>query len=299
MQKSSLRFEIKRDNSPGKTFYILGFGHQRLHARNLNFVRWLVGFTDGDGCFSIVKSNEKFNLSFSISQSVYNIRVLAFIKKHIGVGSISILKDKAVYRVRNPKHLAQFVFPLFEIYPLQTFKRFHAKKVQLATSVMLDQNLSTEKKRDSLSLLKVLEAPDNVRWWSLKKKNGSSFSKIDIDDDWLIGFIEAEGSFFITKKDNTQLVCAFAITQKGDSAILESIRERFSIQAKVQWKLASNAYSLESANQEALERINEFARGKFKGMKSLEYKLWSKALYYQLQLSKVKTRSESTDVQKK
>jgi hypothetical protein len=51
-------------------------GHQRLHARYLSFAHWLIEFTDGDGCFSLVKSNRKFTLNWNISQSVYNIRIL-------------------------------------------------------------------------------------------------------------------------------------------------------------------------------------------------------------------------------
>jgi hypothetical protein len=247
--------------------------HQRLHARNLNFASWLAGFTDADGCFSIIKSNEKYNLNFSIAQAVYNIRVLAFIKKHIGVGSISISKKMAVYRVRNAIYLDKVIFSLFEKAPLQTFKHFHAKKLKLATMVMLDQRLSTAEKRDCLSFLRTLQAPDDVNWQFKHTPR--------ITEDWIIGFMEAEASFFITKKDKNRFVCSFGITQKRDRLVLEAIRRRFSIPAKVRWNVAANAYMLETTNQKALSRIADFAYKKFQGMKSLELKLWCRALYYQ------------------
>lgn len=258
--------------------------HQRLHARNLHFASWLAGFTDGDGCFSIIKSNEKYNLNFSIAQAVYNIRVLAFIKKQIGVGTISISKKMAVYRVIRATHLDKVVFSLFEKAPLQTFKHFHAKKLKLATMVMLNQRLCTAQKRECLSFLRTLQAPEDVNW-QLKHTPR-------ITDNWIIGFVEAEGSFFLTKKDKNRIVCSFGITQKRDRLVLEAIRSRFSIPAKVRWNVASNAYMLETTNQKALSRIADFAHKKFKGMKSLELKLWSRALYYQQQSTREGSQEE-------
>ena len=56
-----------------------------------NFHQWLVGFTDGDGSFSIIKVAErKWTLFFKISQSTYNLRILYFIKRQLGVGSVHI-----------------------------------------------------------------------------------------------------------------------------------------------------------------------------------------------------------------
>ena len=40
---------------------------------------------------------------------------------------------------------------------------------------------------------------------------------------WLIGFTEAEGSFYIVKKGPKRLVLAFEITQKLDIIVLEAI----------------------------------------------------------------------------
>jgi hypothetical protein len=316
-------FSLSRAKSSGSSKNTnFSFDHQRLHARDLNFVQWLVGFTDGDGCFSITKSNEKFNLSFSISQSVYNIRVLAYIKKNIGVGSVSTSKNMAVYRVRNAKHLRDIIFPLFELYSLQTFKLYHANKLKLATIVMLDQTFTLEQKRDCLSLLKSLPAPDDLTWSRLIQLQTNY--KHELSDDWLIGFIEAEASFFITKKAQKitpsgdlrgmknfvpkggvgskmerigskmegppmgrpacRFTCSFAITQKRDSYLLEKIRKRFNIPSKILWQATTATYKLETTNQKVLWHILDVVKNKMKGMKSLELKLWSKALYYQDEL---------------
>ena len=48
-----------------------------------NFQQWLVGFTDGDGSFTIYRAKEgKWLLFFKLSQSTYNLRILNYIKKN-------------------------------------------------------------------------------------------------------------------------------------------------------------------------------------------------------------------------
>lgn len=52
------------------------------------FSQWLVGFTDGDGTFSIQRQNKTWSLIFKLSQSTYNLRLLHYVKNQLGVGSI-------------------------------------------------------------------------------------------------------------------------------------------------------------------------------------------------------------------
>ena len=68
-------------------------GKYKNKENNLNdeekFKLWLVGFTDGDGSFSIVKSGGTFRLQYGLSQSEYNLRLLYYVKKNLGYGSVS------------------------------------------------------------------------------------------------------------------------------------------------------------------------------------------------------------------
>lgn len=61
-------------------------------------------------------------------------------------------------------------------------------------------------------------------------------------DSWIIGFIEGEGSFMIIN-DNHIPRPKFSICQKYDKIILEAIREKFNIKAKVFLK-KENIYRL-------------------------------------------------------
>lgn len=45
--------------------------------------------------------------------------------------------------------------------------------------------------------------------------------KINITDNWLLGFIEGDGSFFVAKENNTLI---FSISQKGNLILMEAIK---------------------------------------------------------------------------
>ena len=51
-----------------------------------NFNEWLVGLVDGDGCFHVYINNEgtKISFKFKIGQSVYNEKLIHYIKKELG-----------------------------------------------------------------------------------------------------------------------------------------------------------------------------------------------------------------------
>ena len=54
---------------------------------------------------------------------------------------------------------------------------------------------------------------------------------------WLVGFIEAEGSFYLVSKDSTRIVHGFCLTQKLDSIVLEGIKLTLHIPTVVKFKL--------------------------------------------------------------
>ena len=106
---------------------------QTLRKNKEIFYQWLVGFTDGDGTFSIAHQNGKWSLAFKLSQHEYNMRLLYFIKRQLKVGNIN-KETKASgsnmfnYRIRDRKTLAESIFPIFDKYPLLTSKYFYYLK---------------------------------------------------------------------------------------------------------------------------------------------------------------------------
>src|SRR6266542_1535568 len=127
------------------------------HQNKEIFYQWLVGFTDGDGTFSIAYQNGKWSLTFKLSQHEYNLRLLNFIKGRLGIGNINKeIKTKMVnYRIRDRKKLAEVIFPIFNKYPLLTSKYFNYLKFKEAYIILEDTTL-TKTQKDELIVLSAI-----------------------------------------------------------------------------------------------------------------------------------------------
>ena len=98
---------------------------------------WIVGFVDGEGCFSVScnrNKTAKFNYQlfpeFVITQSEKSVGVLKNIQKFFGCGKIFINHRidnhrELIYRycVRSINELVNKIIPFFNQYPLKTAKR--------------------------------------------------------------------------------------------------------------------------------------------------------------------------------
>lgn len=202
--------------------------HQRLHVEpqthtilnHEHMTQWIAGFSDGDGTFSITKSTngKSYQFTFKITQSLYNYRALYKIKKWIGYGSIS--KDGNTlcqYRIRDTKILKKVIVPIFESYPLHT--------VKYKSYMLWKEALFFPERRESVC--------KELSEWNKTLKN--SEKRIDFKSphdkipfkSWIIGFTEAEGSFFLTQKEENRIVHSFGITQKHDIHLLEILKKVF------------------------------------------------------------------------
>lgn len=267
--------------------------HQRLHMeRNSNdfFFQWLVGFTDGDGCFSIYLNNNKVTLIYKISVSIYNIRAIYYIKKNLGVGSITWDKKNNMvsFTIRSLNLFESIIIPIFDKYPLLTHKYYDYLRIKQAYSIMKDAHINQSEK---CLLIEQLVNQD-------LKKNDNLFSPVfnNINLDtinhnqaqeimskaWLIGFIEAEGSFYITKKDKNRWCHGFCITQKHDQIVLQIIRKVLHIKSKIRFRQPKNFkndqgfYILDTTNKRAILNICKYLTNNLKTIKSLEFKIWKK-----------------------
>lgn len=256
----------------------------KLYSNKEEFYQWLVGFTDGDGSFTIghqmsKKSKSKWSLFFKIGQSNYNLRVLYYIKKELGYGTVQVESktNMADYRLRKLDNICQIIFPIFDKYPLLTSKNFDYLKFKKAYKIMTDLSITNEEKDGLLWALKCEEKPQNYIspvWQKVNYSiNDTNTAKHVMSKYWLVGFTEAEGSFYIVKKDSMRLVHAFEITQKLDIIVLESIARILGI--SVTKKKIYN--TVVTTNSRAINNIIDYYKNTMKGMKALEYRIWAKS----------------------
>jgi hypothetical protein len=298
VRKKVIDLKIIRLNKIITQYFII---HQRLNVRhliskfstlNINknslsenkdiFYQWLVGFTDGDGTFSIARQNNNWSLIFQIGQSNYNLRVLHFIKKQLGVGNIIVEKNNnfAQFRIRDRSVLELVIFPIFDKYPLLTSKYFNYIKFKKAHAILSDKSL-TKSEKDILifNLIKTNPPLDYISpAWSIINNIVSNYenaSKI-ISKSWLVGFTEAEGSFYLVDKSQNRIVHAFEITQKLDKIVLIGIKHILHISTNVQFN-KTGYFSIVTTNSRAIENIIQYYKNTLKGMKSVEYRIWARS----------------------
>ena len=251
---------------------------------NEKFKVWLVGFTDGDGCFSVVKSGSTYRLQYSLSQSAYNLRVLYYIKSSLGYGNVSKSSKQswANFRITDRKVLNQVVFPVFDKYPLLTSKQFNYLRFKKAYDILENNNLTTAIKNKTIEELLSQKIPaDYVSPGISHLAVLSSYEEIAsaISIYWLAGFTEAEGNFGVYP-DRGRYNIEFTLVQKLDKLLLQLIKRFLHIPSNVNYNKTNNIYVLNTKNSRSIENIINIFNSKFKGVKSLEFKLWSKANYY-------------------
>ncbi|CAI2190675.1 12533_t:CDS:10, partial [Funneliformis geosporum] len=154
------------------------------YSKSDKFLEYFVGFVDGAGSFTIHRCGNYYKLQFSISQALYNIRILYYIKSKLGYGSVSTNKNKGVadFRISDRKSLAKVIFPIFDTYLLRTSKYFNYVRFKYAYDILEDPNLSSEDKAKQLESL--LEEPLPVDYVSppLGPQRGHRTSAEALDD---------------------------------------------------------------------------------------------------------------------
>ena len=261
--------------------------HQRLNEEHLGdknkiwFKQWLVGFTDGDGNFSITYQGNKWGLSYKLSQSRYNLRVLYYIKTQLGVGSVTKDNSKGQFFIRDRKIIEEVLLPIFDSYPLLTSKYFDYLRFKKALAILKDLDLTKEERNIKLLNLKNAKVPHKYKspaWNSVHLPLiNRDLVKIVMSKAWLIGFIEAEGSFYLTSKDPNRIVHGFGLTQKLDKVVLKAIGLLLHISNPVRFKEIYNHYILDTTNSRAIQNIIDYFKNTMKGVKSLEYKIWARS----------------------
>lgn len=111
------------------------FGADNQQER-LKKIGWIVGFTDGEGCFSVsvfrnntTRTGWQVFPEFVVTQSVKSIESLNIMKEFFQCGNIYINHrndnhnfDLARYCVRAINQLEEHIIPFFKEYPLYTTK---------------------------------------------------------------------------------------------------------------------------------------------------------------------------------
>lgn len=180
------------------------------------------------------KRKGKVALAFKVTQKESSMGILLDLQKFFGCGTISIdnrLNNAYKFSVYRLDDIINKVLPHFDKHPLLTSKYLDYqdfKKVALLMQkgVHLDDINAIEEQKQNMNTARSFEE----RWAHLK-----SCEPIQLNNDWVQGFIDGEGSFqfgmYSLKnrgKPSLALHCTLEIAQSShDVIILDAIRKFF------------------------------------------------------------------------
>ncbi len=184
-----------------------------------NFLEWFRGFVDGEGCFSIGEVGKiHFKFTISIGLHVDDLKALEFIKETLKMGNIFIAGSMDSWAVTRQKDIKKII-DIFKLAGLNTVKQLDFLAFYEAFELYTCNKKSLEIKTQI----------DLIR--SSMNKNRSNFEwpndqvrTYSITSDWILGFIEGEGSFIILEEGNFRL--RFNLTQSAkDLALMVEIKK--------------------------------------------------------------------------
>lgn len=194
---------MKNNLSLNIGFFIFNFFNNKdllkKHIPPLNFNKslnkeqfsyWLAGFIDGEGNFQVFIDRTYLRLMFRIRLHVEDIDVLYKIKNFICVGKVLIDKNSALFIISDIKSLKNVLIPFLDNYSLCTTKILDYADFKTILEFLYNRN-TTRLSFSELNWVNGIISNMNL------KRNISNFSKekIEINRYWLLGFVEAEGTF--------------------------------------------------------------------------------------------------------
>lgn len=216
---------------------------------------YVTGFIDGEGCFHLSigknassKIGYSVGLSFSIGLNKKDIDLLKLIKAFFGgIGKLSVINDNVVlWRVRSIEEI-KVIIDHIESFPLRTKKRIDFFLLKEAFRIINDKDHIKEEGFIKLVSLKASmnkglsnnfkdAFPDTKLSLANYDKEIPNFLDIefkDLDPNWIAGFTEAEGCFFLTVQENTakgsyQVKIGYQVSQHvRDTLLIKSLIKYF------------------------------------------------------------------------
>ncbi|EPS67323.1 hypothetical protein M569_07451, partial [Genlisea aurea] len=213
-----------------------------------DFKFWLIGFTEGDGCFHV---NKRGYCEFSLTQSSSDAQVLFTIKKELGFGSVKKQCKKSkthYYRVRDREGI------------LKIIKIFNG-------------NLLTDKKRKQFELwLNAFNFKFNSNITLISSTNSPT-----LNNSWISGFTDAEGCFtasLVGRVKYSQVFVRYILSQKGEKELMDSIALLFG--GRISYQASYEGYNMTVNLRKLNKVINYFSTYPLKTKKRISYNNWCK-----------------------
>ena len=231
---------------------------------------WASGLIDSDGHIGLEFSDAKKTKivpCLKISLKNYNARAVYTLKAILGVGRINRCHGMITLRVRSRRLWCNVLLPHFETYPLRSYK---THQVQLIKDALSKPERVHELSKDIRDVLNLKRKPFFQQTTVYSDKNLNQLFPIQ----WLAGFIEGDGSFYILNNG----VHGFACGQKNiKNDLMVLLHARLNVPSRL--KVRVDGYSMiDSKNTMFLKRHGAMLKPHMRGIKSAELSVWFRSL---------------------
>ncbi len=251
---------------------------------DVSFLAFLVGVIDGDGYIQTrKKSNGYIEFNLTISFNNRDLATFEYILSKLHFGVIAKINSTASRLILYNFELKYVLVPLLLKHGLYFLTENRSKQYNW--------------------LLYTLE--HNIKKWELLPEEVPNYNPIDIKDsndilrrvwyfnDWFVGFVCAEGSFFI--QENKEI--SFSISQKGNKTLMNVIHSKFESSRALNYIENKDVYLVRMSSVKDIQKIINFFsfEGHYPliGYKKDSYELWIKALKESNRYKNLRFESES------
>lgn len=223
---------------------LIYYANNKLANKSSNFLKWFIGFTEGDGSFVLSGGKSIFSIHLHLA----DLALLYIIQNELNMGNVYVKQNSAQFVVKAKK----------DIYTLIT---------------IFNGNLFLKKRQEQFNSWLVN--------YNIKNKTNimiKSFTfKPSLSDNWLAGFIDAEGSFTAYVIKDKSLGQKFNLVQKAadlEMNYLSSLIGGIHYKEDKQMSRVHLAYS----NCDSL--IEYLSRHKLYSIKSTSFEKWKEIYDY-------------------
>ena len=157
---------------------------------DVELYKWFSGFTDAEGTFMIVSLAKGFSFKFSIGLHIDDLNVLNYIKDKLDFGNVYISDNTCHFNVTKKDDILKLI-NIFDVYLLNSTKRFDYLDFRKAYNLYHDKDKLTQELIDQILDIKI-----NM---NNSRKNFGILQEFNISKEWLLGFIEGDGSFSLSR----------------------------------------------------------------------------------------------------
>lgn len=187
------------------------------------FYEWLRGLIDGEGCFYIKKNlsrkNSPFTFLFLMNLHIDDKVALDYIQMRLNIGKVHVIKHgKMGSLIVEKKTEIKFLMEILSKVPLNTTKRLNFEDWKQAFELYFGVDNISDRGETILEKIDEIKKGMNTR-----RHYETSKLEFHISKYWLLGFIEGEGSFSISKNRLHQIFYLGQVS--SERPLLEKIKE--------------------------------------------------------------------------